>query len=199
MAGKKYTPERRLATFWSCVDKSGGDDACWIWTRGKLPKGYGRFNADGKDVLAHRFAYEKLIGEIPDGLHVCHHCDNPSCVNPKHLFVGTRSDNMQDMWEKKRAGAFTHPERLARGTRNGTYTHPEKLRRGDDNSSRLHPERLRRGDNHGRSLVTSTQVVEIRRRYADGGVTIKALAKAYGLSFSATGSIIRRETWRHIS
>lgn len=64
------------------VDKSGD---CWVWTGSKRRRGYGRINIEGKSVVAHRFAYELLVGPIPDGLHLDHLCRNTSCVNPDHL------------------------------------------------------------------------------------------------------------------
>lgn len=91
-------PERFLAKI--RIDESG----CWIWTAGRNKLGYGRFGLPGqyKTVQAHRFAYEQFYGPIPEGMFVCHHCDNPPCVNPEHLFVGTHVDNMKDMWSKGR-------------------------------------------------------------------------------------------------
>jgi hypothetical protein len=77
---------------------------CWIWDGAINQGGYGYFwgKEKNKQVRAHRFFYEKFIGPIPAGMQVNHHCDNPSCVNPEHLFVGTQSDNIQDAWDKKR-------------------------------------------------------------------------------------------------
>lgn len=76
---------------------------CWEWIGGKNDDGYGNFYVKGKGILkAHKISYIIHIGDIPEGMCVCHHCDNPSCVNPYHLFLGTRKDNMQDMSEKKR-------------------------------------------------------------------------------------------------
>lgn len=75
---------------------------CHEWTATKQKEGYGRFVMDGKIILAHRMSWELEIGIIPDGMFVLHKCDNPSCVNKKHLFLGSKSDNMKDMWDKNR-------------------------------------------------------------------------------------------------
>lgn len=88
--------------FWSKVEKTSG---CWEWGACRDPRGYGRIgslNNTHRSVLAHRVAYELSVGPIPDGLEVCHKCDNPPCCNPDHLFLGTQADNMRDMAEKGR-------------------------------------------------------------------------------------------------
>lgn len=85
--------------FWDKVDKTSD---CWIWTAAKSAAGYGRFKLNGRLVSPHRLAYEMAFGDIPPGSDVCHRCDNPPCVNPEHLFVGSRSDNMQDCIAKGR-------------------------------------------------------------------------------------------------
>jgi hypothetical protein len=78
--------------FFKRVDQSGD---CWLWT-GAKSQGYGVLNVRDGSRLAHRISYELHRGVIPRGFHVCHHCDTPSCVNPDHLFLGTRFDNMRD-------------------------------------------------------------------------------------------------------
>ena len=76
---------------------------CWNWD-GAKSRGRGELwdKEKKKPVLAHRFYYEKLVGPIPDGFNVCHTCDNPRCVRPDHLFLGTQADNLRDMTEKGR-------------------------------------------------------------------------------------------------
>jgi hypothetical protein len=85
---------------------------CWIWTGAKTGGGYGNIKHCGKVLIASRVSYELYCSAIPDGLHVLHKCDNPSCVNPDHLFLGTHCDNMHDMYHKNRREAAT-------GERNG--------------------------------------------------------------------------------
>jgi len=80
-------------------------NGCWDWIAARYQNGYGyvRIPHTRKNTMAHRMAWMLTYGEIPDGMYVCHHCDNPSCVNPEHLFLGTQKDNMRDMNNKKRS------------------------------------------------------------------------------------------------
>jgi hypothetical protein len=77
--------------------------SCWIWGGVRGTNGYGTIKKKSKAIRAHRASYELFVGPIPDGMHVLHKCDNPLCVNPEHLFVGTHIDNMRDMEKKGRA------------------------------------------------------------------------------------------------
>lgn len=102
--GKLWSANYRKSTkkpfdlrFWSYVDKLS-DENCWQWLKAKYPSGYGRF---GK-LYAHRVSYELMNGKIPSGFCICHKCDNPSCVNPNHLWAGTVADNMHDRDRKGR-------------------------------------------------------------------------------------------------
>jgi len=89
------------------IDETTG---CWNWTLSKDNAGYGRLKVQmgARDKFrmtsTHRRAYEVFVGDIPKGMCVCHKCDNPSCCNPEHLFIGTHKDNMQDMISKGRQG-----------------------------------------------------------------------------------------------
>lgn len=105
-------PVSEEVRFNALIDKTG---ECWLWL-GSTCRGYGQFRrgaAGGfKMVKAHRFAYELWVGPVPDELLVCHECDNPLCMRPKHLFVGTQLDNQTDMWNKGRQSINTTGVRL---------------------------------------------------------------------------------------
>lgn len=174
--GKKSAPI--ASRFWKHVQKAGPND-CWLWTGATHQYGYGRMGVGSRKnwrvVEAHRVSWEIHFGPIPSGLHVCHSCDNPPCVNPAHLFLGNNTDNRQDSVLKNRH-AF-----------------------GDRAGSRTHPEKLPRGEKHVNSKLTENIVREIRRSFEAGESNKTSLAKKYHVADSTIGLIIRRKAWKHIA
>ena len=85
-------------------------DSCQLWPLA-LRRGYGTLRYKGKQMFAHRFVWEQFFGPIPTGMLVCHRCDNPPCVNPGHLFLGTWLSNQQDKWQKGRGRIVTYNDK----------------------------------------------------------------------------------------
>lgn len=103
MPRKKYIKRQRKTIeqrFWSKVIIKGFFD-CWEWQSALRGIGYGYLTINKKHISAHRLSYEMTYGKIPDNLYVLHNCDNPKCVNPYHLRLGTPQDNMDDKLKKK--------------------------------------------------------------------------------------------------
>lgn len=100
---KGRQPPPLAERFWEKVDKRGPNE-CWLW-RGAIGRhGYGNLGSGtGRTLRAHRFSYELAHGAIPNGLVICHRCDEPRCVNPTHLFAASQSSNLQDMANKGRS------------------------------------------------------------------------------------------------
>ncbi len=99
--GDRFTTSNPIERFWYYVDKRG-EDECWEWKGHKSPEGYGHLHIKTGTTVTSRISWQIHYGEIPKGMLVCHKCDNPPCCNPKHLFLGTDLDNIQDRDKKKR-------------------------------------------------------------------------------------------------
>lgn len=173
-------PERHKARFWERVDKGGPIHPtqpelgqCWLWIKGTWPFGYGRCRV-GRERLAHRAAFLLTHGTLPSETPILHSCDNPPCCNPAHLRIGTKAENTADKVLR---------DRCAKGLRHGAYTKPESRKVGEKN---------------GRAKLSENDVLEIRARYAAGGVSYKELAPKYGVSRSIIAFAVQRRTWRHI-
>lgn len=95
---KEHTKERLLNSIE--IDEQSN---CWNWTKAKHRQGYGHTAYKSKYILAHRLSWIIFIGDIPENNNICHKCDNPSCINPDHLFIGTQTDNVKDCKNKNRA------------------------------------------------------------------------------------------------
>jgi hypothetical protein len=174
-AKKQPTEER----FWPHVHKT---DTCWLWTSGCNEHGYGRISHNRRMELAHRISWMLHNGSIPKGLFVLHRCDNPPCVNPDHLWLGTYTDNARDMAAKGRQVFQRHPERAARGARNGNATHPETRPRGEQ---------------HPSAKLTENDVHAIRK-LRGAGRTMPSLAAQFGVIEGTIKRIVYRKIWKHI-
>ena len=160
--------------FWEHVRMASS--GCWEWTGADNRRGYGQVHVDKSrpHVTTHRVAWELTYGLIPDGMFVCHRCDNRRCVNPGHLFLGTNIENMEDCRRKGR---------LATGLRNGQHTMPERRARGVRNASaKLNPERVR----------------EIRRLAGEGTPSAQ-LASMFSVSLKTIWCVVMRSTWKEVA
>lgn len=166
-------PER----FWRYVERS--DHGCWAWLGMKNSKGYGRIRVGGKGSqirLAHRVSYELHFGAIPDALCVLHRCDNPACVRPDHLFIGTPLDNSRDMVNKGRGYIVHHA--------------------GDAHARRKHPECWPVGSNHQSAKLTEVQIPEILA--LKGVRSDRKVAAQFGVTRNAIRMIWSGKSWKHV-
>ena len=153
-------------------------NGCWIWCGGMNDTAYGtlwiRLNGELQQWRTHRLSYFLHNGSIPDGLFVCHHCDNPPCINPDHLFVGTTKDNLYD------------------AIRKGRWTEKHCLQ------NLLLVKNRAVGERHPQAKLTDADVRQIRLRLASGE-SQRAIAWSYKLRSTAIWKIAKKKTWSHVS
>ncbi len=175
---------RAVRRFWAKVQRCEHGlrckRCCWLWRACRSPKGYGHHSIriDGKQhaIGAHRFAWLVCHGVIPDGLQVLHNCpdgDNPSCVNPSHLWLGTNLQNMQDSVRKGRRAS------------------------GDRHPLRLHPEWRVYGERQGCALMTDERVADARY-LSSCGMPHRLIAQIYEVTRSTITKCVSGPNWRHV-
>ena len=154
------------------------EGACKTWRGFRNPLGYGMIRVSQSESmrLAHRVAFQLFVGDIPDGMCVCHRCDNPACVNVAHLFLGTNADNVADKMAKGR----------------------DRYVRGGEHWTRAKPWLLRRGEEHAQATLSEEGVALIRSMSA-AGIPTGVIAKQFGVAWVTIDAVIKRKTWRHVA
>lgn len=178
--------------FWARV-AVGSSDTCWPWLGKDITThGYGRCHYAGHSVIASRVAFYLATGTNPTGMCVCHHCDNPICCNPSHLFLGTQSDNVRDSIRKGR-------QRHLRGAAHWTakFKGTDKMKWKITDKRRLDPNVRARGEKQG-SAIFSDDLIKVIRRWYSFGLTQMRIAEFFGCNRSTIGYIVRHKAWQHV-
>ena len=176
-------PQSFVKRFWSRVRKTHG---CWEWQGSQSDAGYGTVtcrSVSKQPLLTHRVSWELATGHSPRTRHVLHECDNPCCVRPDHLFLGTQQDNNEDRDAKGR---------VASGDRNGARTRPYRnlfVRNGGSGLC---------GEAHPQARLTEVQV-KCLLYLSHKGVINRRLAERFGVSETHVGRLVRGESWRHLT
>jgi hypothetical protein len=169
-----------IERFWNKVEYTPG---CWNWLASLDKDGYGKLRVTPtKCERAHRISYRQHFGEFNEDLLVCHKCDNPTCVNPDHLFLGTTQDNTKDRNNKNRQAkgeAISGNRDNASGTRHGSRTKPEKVPRKEAN---------------GNSKLTTDKIIKIRDLLTNG-ISQTRIAQQFGVSQTTISCVFRGKTW----
>jgi hypothetical protein len=161
------------------------ETGCWLWTGAVTPWGYGKLGRNNRTIVAHRFMWQHVHGDIPEGMFVMHKCDVPACVNPQHLMLGNAAANSADMVAKGRQ---------AHGDRAGSRVHIESVPRADRHWTRRMPGLVPVGEANPAAKLTAAAVRAIR---ADKR-THRQVAAAYGVSMGSIENVRARRTWKHV-
>ena len=202
--------EKAIKHFWDRVDIRGKDE-CWEWRGGRQAFGHGRLRVCGRRWLAHRFSYTISFGPIPHGLFVLHKCDNPPCVNPNHLYVGTQNDNVQDRVDRDRSAfgedsgktCLTNEQvfDIQRLYNTGNYTQRDLAARYGVSIScvgniidgkRWVKKQIERTYVRG---IGDIETAEKIRRLSLTGLSQYAIAKQFGIHQSSVSNIVNNKTW----
>lgn len=187
------------------------ENGCWEWTGSRHQIGHGYFSVGRSIIYAHRFSYVMAHGDIPKDLYVCHSCDNPWCVNPKHLFAGTANDNTQDMMNKGRnlytTRRLSESEVIEMRTMyaNGGVTIKDVADKfgvsrhsaGNVIRGKSHVEYSGAISRNNSNHISDEKADMIRREYPASGLSMRAFAESVGVDYSTVANIVNGAT--HVS